>query len=348
MSTSMTKRLMMEVSDLPRAKVGAGLARAELLRRAAEAGPGYRGRRRALDGAELKDLVAGFHAARLVPPDYLGPGYRWVDRKAKLFEAGEYADKGLTVTEDHLAELEQNFDLPVPVLIEHSDSPLQLGYLTDVRARGGELFGTVALTQEAHELIEQSGARSLSLGLAPDLSQICEVSLVRSPRVPGAQLFADSVRMFGELQPSPESDARQLSEPVEDSPDGEVTDSVEFGDASWRERYSTLRVEFDRMVAESRIDAYLRSGKLVPAQAPYAMALLRSSGVVTFDGESRTVPQLVCALLDRQPRLSLFAQLTPDSARDDEETRLFPDEVEFYRRHFPGVSLTEIAERKRR
>lgn len=333
---------------MPKAKVGASLARVELLRRAAEAGPGYRGSRRALDGAELEDLVAGFRAARLTPPDYLGPGYRWVDRRAKLFEAGEYADKGLTVTEDHLRGLEQNFDLPVPVLIEHSDSPLQLGYLTDVQARGGELFGTVALTQEAHDLIEQSGARSLSLGLAPDLSQICEVSLVRSPRVPGAQLFAGSVRMFGELQRAPDTDDGLPSEPNEDSHDREGDSLVGFDGTSWQERYDALRTEFDQMVVESQLDAYLRSGKLVPAQTPYAMALLQSSGVVTFDGESRTVPQLVRALLDRQPQLSLFAQLAPDSVEDDGEAHLLPDEVEFYRRHFPGVSLTDIAERKRR
>jgi hypothetical protein len=344
----MTKRKMMEVSDLPKAKVGASLARVELLRRAAEAGPGYRGSRRALDGAELEDLVAGFHAARLTPPDYLSTAYRWVDRRAKLFEAGEYADKGLTVTEDHLRGLEQNFDLPVPVLIEHSDSPLQLGYLTDVRARGGELFGTVALTQEAHDLIEQSGARSLSLGLASDLSQICEVSLVRSPRVPGAQLFAGSVRMVGELERAQETDDGPPCEPNEASHDGEGDGPLGFGEASYRERYDALRMEFDQMVAESQIHAYLRSGKLVPAQAPYAMALLKSSGVVTFDGESRTVPQLVRALLDRQPQLSLFAQLTPDTVEDNGQASLLPDEVEFYRRHFPGVSLTEIAERKRR
>jgi len=340
--------MLLEVSDLPKAKAGSSLAHEELLRRAAEAGPGYRGKRRALDRAELSDLVAGFHAARLSPPDYLNPGYRWVDRPAKLFEAGEYADKGLTVTQDHLLGLEQNFDLPVPVLIEHSDSPLQLGYLTNVQARGDELFGTVTLTQEANDLIEQSGARALSLGLTPDLSQICEVSLVRSPRVRGAQLFAGSVRMFGALHDAPNGDAPMSGDTDESEREADADETSAFGEAMWRERYDALRAEFDQATSEAQVNSYLRSGKLCPAQVPYALALLQSSGVVTFDGESRTVPHLVRALLDRQPQLSLFAQLAPDALETDEPAALLPEEAEFYRKHFPGLSLSEIAERKRR
>jgi hypothetical protein len=114
---------------------------------------------------------------------------RWVERRAKLFEAGEYPDKGLTVTEEDLSRLAGSFDGPVPVLIEHAESPLHLGELSSVEAVGPELFGTVRLTEEADRLVRRSGAASLSVALSPDLSRILEVSLVRRPRVPDARLF---------------------------------------------------------------------------------------------------------------------------------------------------------------
>ncbi|MCX7800057.1 MAG: hypothetical protein N2109_06895 [Fimbriimonadales bacterium] len=117
------------------------------------------------------------------------PAAPWVERRAKLFEAGEYPDKGLSVTAQDLASLAERFEGPVPVLIEHAESPLHLGELASVEAVGGELFGTVRLTEEADRLARRSGASSLSVALSPDLSRILEVSLVRHPRVPDARLF---------------------------------------------------------------------------------------------------------------------------------------------------------------
>lgn len=161
----------------------------ELERRAAAAGPGYLGARSHLCPHTRQGLLQEFHDAGQEPPDYLLKPRDWIERKAKLFESGDFPDKGVTVTNEDLATMESAFDLPVPVLIEHSVSPLELGFLTAVRAEGSELFGTIALTPEADALIRRSGARSLSLGLTPDLKRIREVSLVQSPRISDAQLF---------------------------------------------------------------------------------------------------------------------------------------------------------------
>lgn len=128
----------------------------------------------------------------------------WIEREAKLFEAGEYPDKGVTVGCEDLKALETNFTRPVPVLIEHAESPLQLGTLSSVRADGDHLFGVVRLTPEADRLVRQSGAQSLSLGLSSDLKQIVEVSLVRHPRVPSARLFAGHRFTMPWRQPDPE------------------------------------------------------------------------------------------------------------------------------------------------
>lgn len=133
------------------------------------------------------------------PPDYLESPTEWVERNARLFLAGDYPDKNARFDQPQLAALADGFDLPVPVLIEHAASPLELGYLTDVRAEGSALMGTIALTPEANALIDRSGARSLSLGLSPDFSEIREVSLVRHPRVDSATLFHDGPVFAGRL-----------------------------------------------------------------------------------------------------------------------------------------------------
>ena len=48
----------------------------------------------------------------------------FVERECLLFEAGEYADRGLTITEDDLAEIAANSAGEIPVRIEHlAESP---------------------------------------------------------------------------------------------------------------------------------------------------------------------------------------------------------------------------------
>ncbi|MCW5938710.1 MAG: hypothetical protein KF884_05815 [Fimbriimonadaceae bacterium] len=136
-------------------------------------------------------MAQRLEALGIEPPAYLDGQRDWIDRPARLFEAGDYPDKGVSVTPETLESLAHGFDHPVPVLIEHANSPLELGYLTDVRAEGAVLMGTVSLTREANDLIEQSGARSLSLGLSQGLDRIIEVSLVREPRVKSAQMFCE-------------------------------------------------------------------------------------------------------------------------------------------------------------
>jgi hypothetical protein len=257
------------------------------------------------------------------------PRKGWITRRAKLFEAGEYPDKGVTVEPSHLAALASRFAEPVPVLIEHAESPLQMGQLTKVEAIGNELFGTVELTPEANDLVESSGARSLSIGLAADLSAIHEVSLVRNPRVPTARLFTEGITFFSELDLEGDSLA-------------DATAAV-FTEGSWRKRYEDLAQQRREEEAERRVRQFVAEGKITPAQAPFAKSLLLAQGEsVTFDGRIRTVAQLFSALLEQQPTLALFDERAPDRT-DYSSQLLLPEEVAFYRQHFPDVSLEEIA-----
>lgn len=246
----------------------------------------------------------------------------WIERRAKLFEAGEYPDRGLTVTRQHLERLERTFRAPVPVWIEHASSPLEIGYLTQVAAHGDELHGVIALTKEANALIERSGARSLSLGLAGDLSEIREVSLVEHPRIADARLFAGAVRFDTKLEA-----------PVDPEPD-------------WKARCEELQRREAVRAARAKTSELVRQGKLLPAQVPFAEAILLASGSVEFGDGSEPIGRTFERLLDLQPEHGMFRMLTEAQRQEAAENLLLPEEVAFYRRHFPGIDLGEIAARK--
>ncbi len=181
----------------------------EVQRWVATSGPGYRGQRRAPTAEQRVRILEVYAAASLQPPMFFLEEVTWVERKAKLFEAGEYPDKGATVTEGDLDAMVAHFDLPVGVLIEHSASPLELGFVTQIWREGTALFGTVALTFEADALIRRSKATGLSVGLSEDLQHLQEVSLVRSPRVADARLFcaASAGLLETEVAPAPTAPA---------------------------------------------------------------------------------------------------------------------------------------------
>lgn len=170
---------------------------------AAVLGPGFAGKRVETNQEErreaAKTLLAEWPAEFGAPPAYLreiadGKNAEWIERKAKLFECGEFSDRGVNVSPADLQKLASSFDSPVPILIEHTETPLRLGYLTDVEAIGAELFGTLALTKEANDFIEDSAAKSLSLSVSKSLDKIHEVSIVSNPRIESAKLFCKDFR----------------------------------------------------------------------------------------------------------------------------------------------------------
>lgn len=291
----------------------------DLLRKAAELGPGYRGRKRDADRVECRMLANEFRERGEDPPPYLELDPKWVERRAKLFEAGDYPDKGVTVTERDLAAMAANFDLPVPIWIEHAESPLELGYLTEISAEDGELFGTLSLTEEANNLIERSGARALSVGLSSDLTRIREVSLVRYPRVKSAQLFDDTLRLDTE---------------------------IEFG-IDWRARYEEAIRKQRQDAAQDQVAKWVAGGVITPAQAPYASALLVEETGVEFNGGLTSIRDLVAKLIAAQPRHGMLGEHAPQPVEDVSSVLMLPEEAAFYRKHFPDVSLEAISQKRR-
>jgi hypothetical protein len=235
-----------------------------------------------------------------------GKDPEWRDRKAKLFEAGDYPEYGFRADASTVQRLAENFDYPVPIFVEHMETPLRLGYLTQVEAVGGELFGLLALTPEAEDLLEKSGAKSLSLAISRDGDRIYEVSIVANPRVRSARLFCEDFRVGME---------------------GE----------EWKAEATRLKEVLDRERLTAVVDRLVRERGLPPAIREKAEALLWSA-------RGRGLEEEVMDFLLSLPRGVIFHELAPGER--GAPSGLDPEVAEFYRTHFAGIPLEEIARRR--
>jgi hypothetical protein len=290
---------------------------AHLLQKAVKAGPGWRGERADLSSDEKLALADAIRQAGREPPNHLLEPREWTDRQAKLFQAGDYPDKGASITQNDISRLAESFSEPVPILIEHSTSPLELGWLTDVKADGENLMGTISLTKEADQLVRQSKAKGLSLGLSRSLDEIREVSLVEKPRIKDAQIFrSDQIVIFAEFSE---------------------------GQIDWRAEYESLANERLADRAAETIERLISERRLLPAQKPEAEALLTVSPSFA---EGRDIPSLVTSLLEKSPAHQLFDDTAGGSLQTPPNT-IDPEAAKFYERHFPDLSLGEIAKRQK-
>ncbi|HOP80708.1 MAG TPA: hypothetical protein PLZ21_09115 [Armatimonadota bacterium] len=220
-----------------------------------------------------------------------------VERDAKLFTAGEYPDRGIEITEDDLDRMVESH-LPVPIKIEHVDSPLELGMVTKLWRTGRDLFGRLVFTAPAWNLIQSSQAKKLSAALKRDKSGLVEVSLVRNPRVAGAVIFGSDNNQVIEFSFEIDNGGEEMSE----------SKTVEFS-----KRIADLERELKSRQVDGQIDALKRAGKLAPASEDIARALLLAgdSQVVTFsDGSEKPVAETFLAFLESQPKVVEFSELT--------------------------------------
>lgn len=275
-------------------------------------GPGYRGKRAQLSKEEAKEraseLLANWSDDYGPAPAYLadiaeGKHTDWRERKAKLFEIGEYEDKSLSVRREHLQSLAMSFALPVPVLIEHTETPLRLGYMTQVECAGDELFGILALTPEAETLIDSSDAKSLSVSISRDLDKIYEVSIVANPRVASARLFCSDFR--------------------------------EATGGEWKSRARELQKEMQARDAEERIGRLIKEGFIAPASKQAALDLFTAANEKGFGEE-------IIAFIRSCPKQVVMTEIAPGVLSE----HCSSEEVEFYKKHFPNISIEEINKRR--
>ena len=224
-------------------------------------------------------------AVRFSEPSGPVPGAD-AERDARLLVAGEYPRKGLTVTEADIDALVANFADPVPVKLEHVDTPLDpLGTVRTVWKErfgdGAALMGRLAFPPEVAALLARRGAERLSVGLLKGPAwRLLEASLTLRPHVAGATLLSDTV-----LSGTPLHDG---------------------------ERAELGRLRAERL--EARVGALKASGRLLPSAEGPARALLSleslDDGAVTLsDGGVESVSAAFLRFLEALPPRVRFGEL---------------------------------------
>ena len=228
-----------------------------------------------------------------------------IEREAKLFEAGNYPDRGIEITEEDLDRIIENAS-EAPIRIEHTATPFDgaLGVLKSVYRKGRELFGRLSFTQAAWELVNAANAKRLSVAIKKDKSGIAEVSLVREPRIADAAVFgeADTIRLDGV----------------------ELTLPADFADQT--DETARLRRQLIDKEVDTCIDTLKRQGKLVPAAEVFARAILRTgdTSLITFGDHPTPVSEVFKWFLDSQPKVIEFAETAPaDPTKPENEPEVF-------------------------
>ena len=227
-----------------------------------------------------------------------------IEREAKLFEVGNYPDRGIEITEEDLDRFAADTH-DAPVRIEHTCTPFDgaIGFLRSVYRKGKELFGKLCFTRAAWDLITSANARRLSVAIKKDKSGIAEVSLVREPRIADAAVFSeDEVVSLEEVELSLDSEFS--------GPNEEVT---------------RLQRELAEKEAQSRINELKRAGKLAPAAESFAVAILTAddSNVITFADQQKPVSEVFIEFLEAQPKVIEFSELATADGDETEEPEIF-------------------------
>ena len=259
-----------------------------------------------------------------------------VEKSARIFEAGEYPDKGITITEADLDAIVENF-AGCPVKVEHTDSPLDpLGAVKQVWRKGRELFATLAFPQDLMSFLERRGIKRLSVGLLKDPLRLAEVSLVLSPRVATAALFRNAeTRGHGdaESRPIPHS---ALTIPHSG---GEVNQSMST-DEKDRE-IADLKFALRAKDVDTRLAALKSQGKVVPASESLAREiLLQGDQIVKFSDGEATVGDLFLQFLEAQPKVIEFSEMTPGKAGTEARPLLSAEEEELLSKL--GISREQV------
>lgn len=236
----------------------------------------------------------------------------FVERECLLFEAGDYPDKGVRITEDDLRAIAANSEAAVPVKIEHlPESPFDgaLGAVTRLRVMGSQLWGTLRQPVEAWRLALRAGAQALSVALDMANRRLVETSFVCRPRVAQAQVFCETdvvqfmvpgVFAAGKGARETMTSVRQFAEGLiaylrgflggeEGKEPGEAAgESVEF--AQERERMTQELAAFRAERVEQQLAEWKRQGWLRATeraeQLARALLLGGESYLARFDAES--------------------------------------------------------------
>lgn len=258
----------------------------------------------------------------------------WVFRQAKLLEACVYPDKQVVLTRRHLQQIVRHFRAPVPIFVEHCPSPVLLGWLQKVWVEGDSLYGLLALFPEADALLRRLRVRGLSVGLSPALNTLHEVSVTGNPRVASAQLFAQTK----EAQP-------MTNLPADWNPETPEREIVH--ESALTERIRALEAQLRQFQAQAQVERWVSEGRIAPAQAPLAEALLMSDDTlaVRFHGQEQTMSALFHQFVESLPKREWLAETAPMPDNLDPDFNNV-EALAFLRQVFPELNPAEILQQK--
>lgn len=197
------------------------------------------------------------------------------ERDAVLLECCDLPDKGLTLSEADLDGIVSRFTGPVPLKLEHIDTPLgDLGTVQRIWRQGKQLLGKVSLPADMAGLVRARGCKGLSCGLARAPLALAELSLVLKPRVAAAVLLS-------------EDDQAELVR---------------------------LRAEVVAQRVDGQIASLKRQGKVVPATEAAARVLLSAGANATVtlsDGGVQGVAEAFTTYLAAQPAVVVLSEVAP-------------------------------------
>jgi hypothetical protein len=202
--------------------------------------------------------------------------------RALLLKTGEYADLGVSIGVDTLETLVRNF-LPVPVLLEHVETPFRLGEVVRVWREGDTLYGELSLYDEAQALLERWGLKSLSVGLTGGLTRLLEVSVTARPRVREARLL-NSVRDWSVWDVAFAAGWRANAEPFRFPLEMERAWDADGTERAWREWVSDKEPS---EWGEAEWSRYRRRYLAWDASAPEKFGSYKLPVVGVVDGEPR-------------------------------------------------------------
>lgn len=241
-----------------------------------------------------------------------------IKRRAKIFEAGDYPDRGGNYPEAELDKwIENHKERDIPLSVGHLDLPSNpfsklgefgMGFLKNLQRIGRDLFADVFIDEDVNRLLERGASKAISIGVDRDAGLILEASLVADPRVATAALFHKNVayqfavdfdpnegapttipQQEG-LMSTPEKGPEQVPQAPAPGPQVDAKFAADFEALKARAEAAEKRADqhdaksreleqkLEFAANEKKFDALVHAGKLLPAEAK---ALLAFSGIST-------------------------------------------------------------------
>lgn len=254
------------------------------------------------------------------PKDVTVDGKLYKVRTGKLFEVGEYSDKGIPkVTTEDLDRLVANFNPldigfsdneGVNINIEHRKTLFDghIGKLARVWREGDGLMGDCIVSPFISTVLDDTGYKGVSIEVSQDLSNIKGLALTMNPRVAAAALFSDDEvleKLASQLFSTKKEEAKVADEKTVTMSQEQVDTLKAQADksAELEIKFNKLEAEMKTKNAEATFSDLVKAGKVVPAQKEAAIALMTAddNGTVKFSTGDVSISAAVKALLDNAP-----------------------------------------------